>query len=545
MLRFLTPAIIFGALWVATPGLSQKAKDKKVDIKYVSLPAEKLPENFTTYSVTVYGGNIAIAGFTTGTLEDRIRLDGFKRVGTTNVNEFGHLRISVNTGTVNTGRLAWKTRSESYKNDKGVVVKTNYYWYELPCSGITSFKVVDPEGEILSSGSRTYNSSEKSAETTSSSTLSKQAESLAVSLRKQYASDMAETAVSEARNTVRSKYDFAFATDDPQFYTIKKHPEEDAFDANLEKTISVFKALPANAPSEEGMKQMESCIKFWSKFSETAPGKDKDLQEVYSACNANLAYTYFYLDQFDKAEMHAKRILAVDPKEKRVERFLESMEKTKQRMDKLDIHTMHYSRDLANALPPSKVKEMEEAKEQMQADNNSLPGFLVTGTDTIQGLFMRSKSEEDFIFGPNGNTKFMVEKSGALEEQDVTKAEVNGFAIGERKFMRMMFSPCAKGKSEPSLNFLEQLYDSDKIKLYKYYPISGTLSHVQPEYAFQKTGESAPISLLDTQFLLWDKGLANYFSDCADLKDLCSQGGFKMNEDDLLKAARVYAEVCE
>ena len=91
---------------------------------------------------------------------------------------------------------------------------------------------------------------------------------------------------------------------------------------------------------------------------------------------------------------------------------------------------------------------------------------------------------------------------------------------------------------------MEELYASDKISLYKYYPISGALGDEKHEFALQKKAEETPISLLDTQFLMFEKGLANYFNDCEDLKIMCENGKIALEEEDLLKAARIYSEVC-
>jgi len=44
---------------------------------------------------------------------------------------------------------------------------------------------------------------------------------------------------------------------------------------------------------------------------------------------------------------------------------------------------------------------------------------------------------------------------------------------------------------------------------------------------------------------MFNKGLANYFSDCEDLKTMSNEGGFKLNEEDLVKAARIYSEICQ
>jgi hypothetical protein len=524
---------------------AQKAKDQRVDIRYVSLPSEKLPPDFTTYSVTVYGSNVSISGKSVNSLNSSIKMNSFARVGETKEGEYGHLRIKVNTGLVTCGRLESRSRSETYKDDKGVEKKRNYYWYELAYSGSTSFSILDPEGTILASGSKDYNSSGKSKEYSTPSALSAEADNIRNSLRKSFAGDMVDAIVYSAQSALSSKYDFSFAKDDPQLYTIKKHDQEDRFESCLENTIAVFKEMPANGDPKLYFPKLESCIAFWESHASKSPGSDKNLQEVFLASNANLAYVYYYLDQFDKAETHAKKIFTVDAKNKRVEQFLETMDKTKQRMEMHNIHTLHYNRDLSKALPPNKVKEIEEAKEEMDAQNNSLPGFLVTESDTVKGTFMRSKEDNDFIFGVNGNTKFMVESEGMPKEYEIPYGHIKSFGIGNRIFRRMSFSPCAKGKSEPGMHIMELVYDHEKIKLFKYYPELGTLSSASTEFAYQKAGETDPVSLLDTKFLLLDKGLANYFSTCPDLSSLCSEGKFELNEEDLLKAARVYAEVCE
>ena len=213
-------------------------------------------------------------------------------------------------------------------------------------------------------------------------------------------------------------------------------------------------------------------------------------------------------------------------------------------MELHDIHTMHYNRDLTNAIPPTKVKEVANEKEQMQDENNSLSGFILFNNDSIKGFFMRPKEDTEFVFGPNGNTKFVSDSKTAVKEYDMSAAEIKSFAIGDRNFSKISFSPCAKGKTTANMHIMEELYQSDKIKLYKYYPLSGALGNEQYEFAYKKAGETEPVSLLDTRFLLWEKGLGNYFSDCEDLKAMCMGGGFKLQEVDLIKAARIYTEVC-
>ena len=60
-----------------------------------------------------------------------------------------------------------------------------------------------------------------------------------------------------------------------------------------------------------------------------------------------------------------------------------------------------------------------------------------------------------------------------------------------------------------------------------------------------KAGESEPTSLSGTTILLWKKGIASYFEDCAELNAMCLEGGIEKEKESLIKAARIYSELCE
>ena len=209
------------------------------------------------------------------------------------------------------------------------------------------------------------------------------------------------------------------------------------------------------------------------------------------------------------------------------------------------INSMHYIRDLSNAKAPAKVKEFEEEKEELESANNSLAGAITLNGKEVKGSVMQAKDSEEMVFGEKGNTKFTVETDGKIKEYDLTSEEISGFTLGERKFIKTRFSPSAKGESEAVMSILEEIYTSDKITLYKYYSSSGVMADEKTEFAFKKANDEFPLSLYDTRFLLWKKGIAKYFEDCGDLKDMCAAGEIKMNKDDLLKAARIYSELCE
>ena len=177
-----------------------------------------------------------------------------------------------------------------------------------------------------------------------------------------------------------------------------------------------------------------------------------------------------------------------------------------------------------NAVPPAKVQELEAVKEELAADNESLTGTATINGEVVNGTFHQEKGATAITFGEGGNTKFMIEEDSQMKEDLLNSADVTEFTMGDRVFKKMMFSPCAKGKSPESMSIMEIVYTSNRINLYQYFPNTGRLGGEKSEFAFMKSDEDITSSLLGTQFLLWQKGIANYFSDCDDLKSLCRAG---------------------
>jgi len=206
---------------------------------------------------------------------------------------------------------------------------------------------------------------------------------------------------------------------------------------------------------------------------------------------------------------------------------------------------MHHHRNLEEAKPPSEIAAFEEMQEELAEESESSIGKVVLLGEELDGKIFVDKDANDFIFGEDGNVKFLISENSEIEEIDLAHPDVASFAIDDRVFKKMKFTPRAKGDSEEGMHILEEVYISDKINLYKYYPLKSALSDAAQEYIFRKGSEGDLVSLHDTQFLILKKGLATYFSDCADLEEMCAEGSFAMERDDLIKVARIYSEVCE
>jgi len=539
--------LVVAFLFVGTSTVNaQKLKDKKTAFKYVRLPLKQLPDDHLTYSVNVYGNAIGAADMSASGLADRIKMNGFKRLSGQG-NDFGHIRISVYTGYayISSGELKSKKKVKKDK-ETGKETTTYSYWYEFPCNGTASYKFVDPKGNILFTKEVPQRVTKKTSNYSSSSAARKAYTSQKNSMQKSFARELCNAVVSSAEAQLSSHYDYAHQNRSQQLYIIKKHSTEAQFAKFQEQINKLFTEVSADTPTADLKSSLADAMAFYEKIAQKEAKGDKKLLRIQKAGTYNLAVLAYYVDELDRAEALANKVMKLDGgKDKRSKDLIAQITKTRERMAANNIMTMRFQRDLSAAKAPSQIAAFEEIKEEIKEENNTIQGSIVVGDQALTGNIIQSKESDQMSFGPDGNTKFIVEKDGKLEEYDLAKSDISSFKIGERQFQKMNFKPCAKGKGETAVHILEEVYTSDKINLYKYYPSTGSLGNEATEFAFKKANDAAPISLLDTQFLILKKGLANYFSDCSDLSEMATEGTFELKEDSLIKAARIYSELCE
>jgi hypothetical protein len=523
----------------------QRLKDKRAQINYVALPAKKLPDSYTTYSVQVYGNTIVEGGNNSESLANRVIMDGFKRVN--HQDGGGHLRLVINTGYVSQGRAEYKSKKNTNKDPKtGVETVTWEYWYEIPYSAGPGFQIYDPEGNILGTGGRNFSEVKSTRRYGNSTDLSKNLTAQMNNARREFAQRVTNEIVGMAADLLSNQYDYNKTHDNPELFIIDNYASEADYLKYYDLIDNEWKKIDSAVPASELKTKFGDALAFYEKEAEIDPKGDKKLLKVFEAANYNAALLNFYLDDFEKAVRYANRVIASEGgKHKKSSDLIERIQKEKKLMEMHGINTLHYGRDLSKAIAPAAIKALEKAQEQLESENNLLRGVVVINGEAIEGTVVSEKGVEELDFSDKGNTKFMSEKDGVKKEYSYSAKEIEAFSIGTRNFVKKNFAPCAKGKSEPAMHILEEIYTSDKIVLYKYYPSTGALSDAKMEFAFKKASETDPVSLYDTRFLILKKGLATYFTDCADLKAMCEQGEITNDQDGLLKAARIYAELCE
>jgi len=116
---------------------------------------------------------------------------------------------------------------------------------------------------------------------------------------------------------------------------------------------------------------------------------------IFEAANYNLAVAYLYLDELDKA------ITDLDGKNKKARKLLTKIDETRRLMDMHRINTLHYVRDLSDAVPPAQVaayerQQQEEAKEA--AAEKSIDATLTLKGEQIAGkVVVTGKETEELM----------------------------------------------------------------------------------------------------------------------------------------------------
>ncbi len=522
---------------------SQILRDQSLYIKYVQLPQVKLPDSYMTFSVESFGQSLMKARTNPDQFSSRFVMDGFKKLSGIGDNA-GHLRVAINSGFIENNQPEFKSITRKSKDKQGVETSTTYYYFEFLFSNYSSFKIFNPEGEVLFSGNVPNQQTYKSTEITSSSVVKKERNSYFNEFETKFAESVASNLYNSVNTALKINFDFVNERDRQELFVIKKHSSEDQFYKHYNLVKSIFDAADYTTPSSELLRSLENSIAFYESYANKDPRGDKKKKRLYQAGNYNLALIYYYTDQFDKSREYCNRVLASEGKDGKSKRLLFSIEKQAELMDINGIHTMHYFRDLEKAIAPSQLAKLEAQKDEISDETRTTVGTVYKGNVPIVGTLSLDKDADDMVFCSGGNVKFFVEENSVLKEIDLCSPEVTEFVIADRKFKKRRFSPSAKGKQEASLQILEEVYSSERIKLYKYYSSAGALSDEKPEFAFQKNAEEYPISLESTQYLIWNKGIAKYFEDCADLKLMCENGEIGKNKEDLIKAARIYSELC-
>ncbi|MGK0366345.1 MAG: hypothetical protein ACI85O_003418 [Saprospiraceae bacterium] len=551
MTKFLT--LLVAVSFIFTQDLSaQKIKNERISFEYTRLPSNPLDPTFTTYSSVVYGSDYGLENLgidRNGAAEKYFTLGGFKRVG-----KGGHFRVSCYVGYPSTTSAETKSYTKTITNKDKTKTKVTRYKKEVAYRVPVRYKIEDYQGNVITSGSmneiKTFTFGESA---TSSSSLSTQWRNSRGKLMTDKYKKAVRDGFSSASGTIRSLYGYSRRKQTAQIEVLgKKDKGTEEFMSSYETVKAAFAGMRAEEKTDKVKEEARPAIEFYMAEKKKWAATDKKERKVRSACVYNLATIFYWLDELDEARKYANECVEIDYKPGRGKSLIRSIDATKKLFDVNNTTSRHPSLDMSNAVAPGMASfggldVVEEGAAAVGAAAKALTGSIVDKNgDTVPGEFMVSAADgEELKFGPQGNVSFDYMQDGRKASGALAPADIKEFTLSERNFMVMDFVPGAKGNTESKMAIMELLYDGGSIKVLKYYPYDDALGDQSIEYAFHKTGDGAPTSTSSTMFLLFNKGLQKYFVDCADLAEVAGTGEFKKTEDDIIRAARVYAEMCK
>ena len=549
MTKLLT--LLIAISFIFTQDLSaQKIKDERISFEYTRLPSNPLDPTFTTYSSVVYGSDYGLEnlGYDRNAAADRyFTLGGFKRVG-----QGGHFRISCYVGYPSTTSAETKSYTETITNKDKTKTKVTRYKKIITYRVPVRYKMEDYQGNVITSGSmnevKTFTYGEGS---TSRVAISNQWRDSRNRIMSEKYKSAIKNSFSSASGTLRALYGYSRKKQTAQIEMLgKKDKSTEEFMSAYETTKAAFAQMRADEKTDKVKEAARPAIEFYMAEKNKWAATDKKERKVRSACVYNLATIFYWLDELDEARKYANECVEIDYKPSRAKSLIRGIDAAKKLFDINNTTSRHPYFELSNATAPGMASfggldAVEEGPASAAA--KALTGFIVDKNgNKIPGDFIVSAADgEELKFGPQGNVSFDYMQDGRKASAALAPTDINEFSLNERNFMVMDFIPGAKGNTESKTSIMELLYDGGSIKVLKYYPYDDALGDQSVEYAFHKTDDATATSTSSTMFLLFNKGLQKYFADCTDLAEVAGTGEFKKTEDDIIRAARVYAEMCK
>lgn len=594
-------SVLLSLFMVNNIATAQKIKTKYLQVEYTDLPARPLDKTFKTYSVSVTDpfGAIKAGNLNAESLvKKHLTLNGFKALE--GPSDF-HINISIGQyvmfGHETKETKEKKTRkveptetettsssSSRSSNDKARVTesdtkkttttpekttttstktKTETYYvttyhksidYQLPIA----YTIIDFEGNKIKEG--TLVAQNKKLNYTYGKNSSDPVK-LEERFKDKYSTVISGMVGNTIKNNVKSlgdwvkkNYDFQRKKENAYFRTLgKKSDGATEFNAAFAQVKTAFAKMKADQPIDKIKAEVKPAIETWLKLKEGYPMEKKRGRKGRHACLFNIASTFYWLDEFDEAIKYAKEGVAVGNKEKHLERLLTRIDNTKKLMRTNRVTTRHIDRDLEDYIQREIMPPNQGNPTAMQTNSVANPkdalvydGFIVDKKGTrIKGKFVISNNKKkELDFGKQGNIEFRWNKNNVPQVSYLEPNNVKTFGFNKRTFNCQGYQTALDNDASKK-KIMECLFDSDLIKVFKYYPYEQGVNNNKTEISMQRKSDTQPVSTVGDQFLIFKKGLSVFFKDCTELSELALDGEFERNEVDIVRAAKAYTQFCK
>jgi hypothetical protein len=366
-------------LFSSNLAFTQKIDLDKFNFKasYLQLPTNPFPEEYTTFSTkfVANGINLNDAGFANGESDlasTYFKISGFKRV-----NSGGHFTIKVQIDGYDMGKPETVKKETTTKDKDGKETTTISYTLKFKYLVPMMYTITDLNGKILKDGPIAEGSIEKTYETGSYSTtaaLEKYWNDNAASTKRGLLGGFISEKLSLFQNRLdneigyvpRTTTDILWTTDSP------KHPENDAFKKACEDTKLAMAEMTVTVPLNPA--KVKPIIAYYDSVLVKYNKDEKPERKLRYGAWYNMATIYYWLEDYDNATRCSEGLITNDYDKSDGKSLKVSSEKMKSRMANSRIKSIHYVRDVSNAVAPemTQAQKDEEVAQQNASKDKAM-----------------------------------------------------------------------------------------------------------------------------------------------------------------------------
>jgi len=338
-------------------GTAQKIDLDRVFVphQYRDLPSTPLDSTWRTYNVRVEVPSTISNAMSASSIEERVNLQGWKKVY-----GGGHAQFTVNFDDLMFDGQKIDQRKEETKNKEGVVTATRYYyWSTVKYSLGATYSAKDWQSNVLINRSTISNSTNKmewkSPEFSSYSEAERYFSNNRQAISNKLVKEHMESWLNSLNYSINDLYGFPVSTDQASLWTTdsKKHPENEAWVANMAKMKASVAKVTANGIDAATRTELMSSIEYMTGVRAKYAADEKSDRKLRYACNYNNAVLYTILDMPDKAIESCTALIANDYDTKDGEKMIEKLNKIKELMAKNNKVGRHYSIDTSKFNTPN------------------------------------------------------------------------------------------------------------------------------------------------------------------------------------------------
>jgi hypothetical protein len=322
---------------------------------YRDFPDEPLPASYKTFNVRIEAAPSLGLGYTAGTLENIIRIEGLKKVNGT-----GHITILAMLDDIVFEKSETKERIEIKKDKQGVEIRKSFFSTEMTYSFSARASVYDYKGNTILSNYILSDREDKKIYKTPE--YSNPIEALngfnnkILEIKSNLAKQLVGSAIGNLNSLLNTRYGYSIQRVNDIFWVLnnKKHPEYGEQQKAWNNFKNAIVLMSPDEPLDKVKERMKPVIDYYEKVKTIYTGSDKEARKLRYASYYNLAKVYLYLDD-PAAAIREADALAMNDYDESDGRTLRSIaENLDEQLKKNNTSTRHFPVDIARYEPPVK-----------------------------------------------------------------------------------------------------------------------------------------------------------------------------------------------